>query len=76
VIQVQKALPPPEAAPGQPAPKATADPQAQPVAVVMERDLGARRRNPAIVAVSCGIIFGLLVYALHNRDEEFVAEKS
>lgn len=68
-IQVQKAVHPP-VEPGQPPPKAVADPQAPIVSVVMERNLGAVRRNPALVAMSCATIFGLLVYSLHTRDKE------
>jgi hypothetical protein len=74
VIQVQKAVKPP-AAPGQPPPKPTADPTAPPVAVVLLRDLGAVRLHPAVVALSCATIFGLVVFTLHNRDKEAAAER-
>ena len=67
VVQVQKALPP---AVGQrPAP----DPSAQPAAVVMLRDLGAKRRNPAVFALSSMALFLLFCYKLHVRDKEAAA---
>ena len=67
VVQVQKALPP---AVGQrPGP----DPSAQSVSVVMLRDLGAKRRNPAVFALSSTAIFLLICYKLHVRDRELEA---
>ena len=67
VLQVQKALPP---AVGQrPAP----DPTARPAAVVMLRDLGAKRRNPAVFALSSMTLFLLFCYKLHVRDKELWA---
>ena len=67
VLQVQKALPP---VVGQrPAP----DPTARPAAVVMLRDLGAKRRNPAVFALSAMALFLLFCYKLHVRDKELWA---
>jgi hypothetical protein len=68
-IQVQKAAPP---AVGQrPAP----DPGAQPVGVVLLRDLGAKRRNPAVFAISSMAIFLLFCYKLHVRDKQLWARQ-
>jgi hypothetical protein len=73
-IQVQKALKQ-EAAAGQPPPRATADPQSPPVAVVMVRDLGTLRLNPALVCIACSLIFGVICYQLHQRDKEAAAQR-
>ena len=69
VIQVQKAGPPVVGQPARP------DPGAQPVAVVLLRDLGAKRLNPAIFALSSMAIFLLLCYQLHTRDKEAAAAR-
>ena len=67
VIQLQKALPP---VVGQrPAP----DPAARPAAVVLLRDLGGERRNPAVFAISSMALFLLFCYKLHVRDKELWA---
>lgn len=67
VVQVQKTLPP--AAGQRPAP----DPAARPAAVVMLRDLGAKRLNPAVFALSSTALFLLICYKLHVRDKEAAA---
>lgn len=74
VIQVQKAVKG-EPVAGQPAPKATADPQSPPVAVLMVRDLGTLRLNPALVCIACSLIFGVVCYQLHVRDKEAAARQ-
>lgn len=74
VIQGQKAVKPP-VVPGQPPPKATADPNAPPVSVVMVRDLGSLRVRPAFVCLLSASIFGLLCYLLHVRDKEVAARR-
>ncbi len=65
----------PEAAPGQPPPKAVADPQSPPVAVLLVRDLGTLRLNPALVCIACSLIFGVVCYQLHTRDKEAAARQ-
>ena len=75
VIQVQKKAPAPPPTPGQPPPRAQVDPSAQPVAVVVVRDLGSKRLNPAVFALSSMAIFGLLCYQLHTRDKEAAAKR-
>ena len=74
VIQAQQALKP-EVIPGQPPPKATADPSAPTVSVVMVRDLGALRLQPALVCIFSLMTFGALVYRLHVRDKELQASR-
>ena len=44
--------------PGQPPPKAQADPSAPVVSVLMVRDLGALRQPAAVTALSCGTLLG------------------
>ncbi|HEV3402057.1 MAG TPA: hypothetical protein VG078_09585 [Acidimicrobiales bacterium] len=74
VIQVQKALPQ-EAAGGQPPPTPQPDPSAEPVAVLLVRDLGNLRLYPALITLSCGAIFGVICYTLHQRDKEAAASR-
>ncbi len=74
VIQVQKAVKPPAVA-GQPPPKAEIDPSAPVVSVIMVRDLGAVRENPAVVCICFALIFGITVYSLHTRDKEAMAQR-
>lgn len=74
VIEVQHAIKAPTV-PGQPPPKADLDPAAEPVAVVMIRDLGAIRLYPAMVSVFSGVLFWLLVVSLHLRDKEAWARR-
>lgn len=62
-----------ETEPGKPAPKAIADPDAPPVSVLLLRDLGSLRLNPAIATISSALLFGLFVFQLHVRDKEAMA---
>jgi hypothetical protein len=68
IVQVQPVLAQ-VAQPGQAPPLPKADPSAPVVNVVMERNLGQRRGPGALLAISSGIMFGLLVNALHRRDK-------
>lgn len=74
VIQVKPALrsssPAEPFGPGGPPATPTADATGAFTSVVMERDLGDRRFPPFVVAVTSGLIFGVLVYWLHKRDQE------
>lgn len=56
----------PGGAPGQP----VADESGAITSVVMERDLGDKRFPPFVIAVTSSLIFGVLVYWLHKRDQE------
>jgi len=73
VVQVQKSMPEADEAGGPP--RAVPDPSAQPVSVVLLRDLGAKRLNPAVFTIASTIIFGLFCYQLHVRDKEAWARK-
>ena len=75
VIQVQPVLEQ-HAEPGQAAPRPKVDPSADPVAVVMLRDLGKRRLHPAVFTIASLLIFGLLVNQLHVRDKEAMAKRA
>lgn len=75
VVQVQPVREQ-ETPPGGAPPRPEVDPAQEPVAVVMVRDLGALRRNPAIATISSLLIFGLLVYQLHTRDKEAMAKRA
>ena len=68
IVQVQPVLAQ-VAQPGQAPPLPKADPSAPIVNVVMERNLGQRRGPGALLALSSGIMFGLLCNALHRRDK-------
>jgi len=72
VIQVQPVLKQATVA-GTPPPKPAPDPSAAPVAVVLLRDLGSQRLNPAVFTIASGLFFGLLVFQLHTRDKELMA---
>jgi hypothetical protein len=74
VVQVQKVLTV-APTPGQPVAKPVADPSSPPIAVVLLRDLGAKRLYPAVFTISCGILFGLVCYQLHVRDKEATARR-
>ncbi|HEX2118803.1 MAG TPA: hypothetical protein VHF91_06440 [Acidimicrobiales bacterium] len=72
IIQVQGVIEQ-EAVPGAAPPRPQVDPNATPAAVVMVRDLGSLRLNPAIFTIASTLLFGLLVYQLHTRDKELMA---
>ena len=65
-----------EAIPGAAPPRPRVDENGTPVAVVMVRDLGSKRLNPAVFTIAAMLLFGLLVYQLHTRDKELMALKA
>ncbi|MFN2609050.1 MAG: hypothetical protein ABR511_14350 [Acidimicrobiales bacterium] len=75
VITVQAVLVQPTPPGGAP-PKPTVDPSATPVSVLMVRDLGNVREHPAVVCISCGLLFGIICYRLHIRDREAMAQRA
>jgi len=75
IIQVQP-VEKQEAVAGAAPPKPRVDPNAAPVAVVMVRNLGSQRLNPAVFTMAAALFFGLLVYQLHTRDKELMALQS
>jgi hypothetical protein len=60
---------PEAAAPGAEPPTLACQPGAEPISVVLVRDLGERRLLPAVVTIASGLIFGLLCVMLHKRDQ-------
>jgi hypothetical protein len=72
IIQVQGVVEQ-EAIPGAAPPRPMVDPNQPRTAVVMVRDLGSERLNPAIFTIASTLLFGLLVYQLHTRDKELMA---
>ncbi len=64
-----------QAAPGQPPPRPQADPSQPTVSVLMVRDLGTLRLNPALVSIACTLIFAVICYQLHVRDKEAAAQR-
>lgn len=75
IIQV-KAVVHQEAIPGAAPPRPKVDDNATPVAVVMVRNLGSLRLNPAVFTISSALLFGLLAYQLHTRDKELMAMRA
>ena len=75
IIQVQGVAVQPTPPGGAP-PKPKVDPAATPVSVVMIRNLGSQRLNPAVFTIAAGLFFSLLVYQLHTRDKELMALKA
>ena len=75
IVQVQ-AVEHQEAIPGAAPPRPRVDPNAPKTAVVMVRDLGSLRLNPAVFTIASTLLFGLLVYQLHTRDKEYMAMKA
>jgi hypothetical protein len=74
VVQVQPVIEQ-EATPGAPPPRPQADPAAPVYSVLLLRDLGHLRLNPAVATISSALIFGLLVFQLHTRDKEAMAKR-
>ncbi len=74
IIQVQ-GVAEQQAASGQPPPRPQADPNQPVVSVLMVRDLGTLRLNPALVCIACTLIFAVICYQLHVRDKEAAAQR-
>jgi hypothetical protein len=74
VVQVQPVIQQ-EAVPGAPPPRPEPDPTKPVYTVLLLRDLGHLRLNPAVATISSALIFGLLVFQLHTRDKEAMAKR-
>ncbi|MEA2686239.1 MAG: hypothetical protein QOE93_1434 [Actinomycetota bacterium] len=74
VVQVQPVIKQ-ETTPGAPPPRPAADPAAPVYTVLLLRDLGHLRLNPAVATISAALLFGLLTYQLHTRDKEAMAKR-
>src|SRR5215204_7745246 len=75
VVQLQPTIAQ-EAEPGEPPPTPEADPSANVISVVLERDLGERRLPAALVTLGSATIFGLLCVMLHQRDRRVAEHRS
>jgi hypothetical protein len=69
VVEAQKVIPK-VAKDGAAPPTPQADPNQPVLSVVMERDLGSRRLNPALVTIASLLFFIVSAYLLHARDAE------
>ena len=74
MIQVQGVAEQP-AAPDQPPSEPEADPNQPVVSVLLVRDLGSLRLNPALVCIASTLIFAVVCYQLHVRDKEAAAQR-
>ncbi|MDQ6728209.1 MAG: hypothetical protein M3066_18920 [Actinomycetota bacterium] len=75
IVQVQ-AVQKVAAVPGAAPPKPVIDPTAPTTAVVLVRNLGSQRLNPAVFTVASALFFGLLIFQLHTRDKELMAKRA
>jgi hypothetical protein len=75
VVQIQ-AVEPQETEPGQPPPRPVVDPDAPVISVIMERDLGSRRLNPALITIGSALLFTVFATMLHYRDKESMARRA
>ena len=64
-----------EVVPGEAPPEPRADPDKDPLTVLLVRDLGNRRLPVFLFAVGSGILFGVTLYVLHRRDKEAMAAR-
>lgn len=69
VVRVQGVVDQGETPAGQAPPRPIADEDAPIVALVLERDLGNLRLNPAVFTFFCTVVFGITANALHRRDK-------
>lgn len=75
VVQVQAVIPQ-TPAPGQAAPRPIVDPDQPIISVIMERDLGSRRLNPALITIGSALLFAVFATMLHYRDKEAMARQA
>ncbi len=68
VVQVQQTIPT-YSPPGQPPAQPVLDPSAPVISIIMERDLGNERLPPFMTMIGSLIIFLVLCYVLHVRDQ-------
>lgn len=62
--------------PGQAPPTPATDDDKQAIYVLMLRDLGTRRRPPALIAGGSGLITAALLWMLHGRDKRSMAARA
>lgn len=64
-----------EQVPGEAPPTPRADPDKEPLTVLLVRDLGTRRLPVFLFAVGSGILFAVTLSVLHRRDKEAMAAR-
>lgn len=67
LVEVRQVIPQ-NTEPGKAPPRPVIDENAEPVYVLMQRDLGSRREPAALITIGSTIIFGLSIYAMNKRD--------
>lgn len=63
-------------APGEAPPPPTADPNAQIITVILERNLGNKRMIPALFCLFNGLLFAVFAWMLHTRDKRAMAARA
>ena len=76
LIMVQPGEPEQEPVPGEPPPAIVPVEGAEPVSVIMERDLGNRRLPAAMTTIVSGVLFFTCSYMLHVRDKTLEANRA
>jgi hypothetical protein len=74
LVAVQQVIPQ-RTEPGKAPPRPEIDPNAEPVYVLMSRDLGSRREPAALITIGSLVIFGLSILALNKRDRLVVKHR-
>ena len=75
VVQVQ-AVKEKEAVVGEAPPRPEPDPTKPVISVIMERDLGNRRFQPAMTTIASLLLFAACAYVLHLRDKQSMANRA
>jgi len=75
IVQVQRVKDKPEVV-GEAPPRPEADPNQPVVSVIMKRNLGNRRFQPAMVAIASFLLFSAFAYLLHLRDKQSMANRA
>jgi hypothetical protein len=75
VVEVQPVIEQPTLE-GQPPPRPIVDENQPVISVIMERDLGSRRLNPALICIGSLLLFSAFATMLHYRDKESMARRA
>jgi hypothetical protein len=75
VVQVRPVLEQ-ETVEGQAPPRPIVDENQPVISVIMERDLGSRRLNPALICIGSLLLFAAFATMLHYRDKESMARRA
>jgi hypothetical protein len=75
IVQVEQ-VKPKVAGVGEAPPRPEADPTKPAISVIMKRNLGNRRVQPALVCISALLLFSACAYLLHLRDKQSMANRA